>query len=102
MTEPTGDGGVPGEGPASSLPALEYPQDYMFKVMGLAADDFSDHVVRLMSRVVAGIRAEQVVVRASSAGKYHSATVTVRLESEAQRRAVYALLHADARVVYYL
>jgi putative lipoic acid-binding regulatory protein len=43
-----------------------------------------------------------VVVRASSAGTYHSATVTVRLESEAQRRAVYEQLHADARVVYYL
>ena len=41
-------------------------------------------------------------MRASAAGKYHSVSVVVRLTSEAQRRAVYEALHADARVVYYL
>lgn len=83
-------------------PTLEYPLDYTFKVMGLAGDDFAEHARRLVARVVGEVPAERVVVRASSAGKYHSVSVTARLESEDQRRAVYQALHDDPRVVYYL
>jgi len=98
MTDPSGTG--PGWAPR--LQALEYPQEYVFKVMGLAGDDFAEHVRSLLSRVVPGVTSEQVVVRASRGGKYHSASVTARLDSEAQRRAVYEALRADGRVVYYL
>ncbi len=81
---------------------LEYPLDYTFKVMGLAADDFAEHARQLVARVVGEIAAERVTVRASAQGKYQSVSVIARLESEAQRRAVYEALWADPRVVYYL
>jgi len=43
-----------------------------------------------------------VTIRASGGGKYLSVSVTALLRSEAERVAVYALLRADARVVYAL
>ncbi len=83
-------------------PFLEYPLDYTFKVMGRAADDFPEHARRLVAGVVGDAPAEQVRVRASAKGRYQSVSVEVRLVSEAQRRAVYQVLHDDVRVVYYL
>jgi len=82
-------------------PILDYPLDYVFKVMGHAADDFPDHAERLVAGAAGGA-ARVVTVRSSSERKYLSVTVSIRLESEAQRRAVYAALRADPRVVYYL
>jgi putative lipoic acid-binding regulatory protein len=93
---------VSGGKPSEPAPLLEYPLDYTFKVMGLAADDFPEHARRLVARVVGDAPAEQVSIRASSGGKYQSVSVEVRLVSEAQRRAVYQVLHDDERVVYYL
>jgi len=90
---PLGPGGVP---------LLEYPQDYVFKVIGLAAEDFGDHVRGLVARL--GLHAPEggSTTRASSGGKYHSVSIAVRLASEDDRRAVYEALRVDARVVYYL
>ncbi len=84
-----------------AAPVLEYPLDYAFKVMGHSADDFPDHAERLVARA-AGVEARVATVRSSAGRKYLSVTVSVRLESEAQRRAVYEALRADPRVVYYL
>ena len=81
---------------------VEYPLDYTFKIMGLSGDDFAEYARRIVERIVGAAPAEQVVVRASAGGKYHSVSVTARLVSEEQRRAVYEALWADARVVYYL
>lgn len=83
------------------LPALEYPLDYTFKVMGLAADDFEAHARALVERA-RGAEAIEVRARTSAGGKYHSISVVIRLESEEQRKSVYVALKADARVVYYL
>ena len=87
---------------APATPALDYPLDYTFKIMGLAGDDFPEHARRLVAGVVGEAPAERVTVRASSQGKYHSVSVVVTLVSEDQRRAVYQALHQDARIVYYL
>ena len=87
---------------APPAPVLEYPLDYTFKIMGLAADDFAEHARRLVAAVVGDAPAERVTVRASAQGKYHSVSVGVTLVSEEQRRAVYVALHGDGRVVYYL
>jgi putative lipoic acid-binding regulatory protein len=91
-----------GTGRAMEQPLLTYPLDYTFKIMGLAGDEFPEHARRIVERVVGVAPAEQVTVRASTGGKYHSVSVLVRLESEEQRRAVYEALWADKRVVYYL
>jgi uncharacterized protein len=87
---------------STRAPLIEYPLDYTFKVMGLAADDFAEHARRLVSRVVGGVSPERVTIRASAKGKYHSVSVVARLVSEEQRRAVYQALYDDPRVVYYL
>lgn len=82
--------------------AFEYPLEYPFKIMGLAADDFPEHARRLVARVVADVPVERVTVRASGGGKYLSVTVIAVLRSEEERVAVYAALKADARVAYAL
>lgn len=87
-------------GPPQGL--IEYPAEYVFKIMGLAADDFPEHARRLVARVVADVPAERVTVRASGGGKYVSVTVIAVLQSEEQRVAVYAALKADDRIVYAL
>jgi putative lipoic acid-binding regulatory protein len=97
MAEPPG-----GKGVTPSGVVLDYPLEYVFKIMGLAADDFPEYARRLVARVVADAPAERVTVRASAKGKYQSVSVEVTLRSEDERRAVYELLHADERVVYYL
>lgn len=81
---------------------FDYPLEYPFKIMGLAADDFPEHARRLVATVVAEVPAERVTVRASAGGKYLSVTVVVVLRSEEERVAVYAALQADSRVVYAL
>ena len=94
------DGPLPPAGPAG--PLLEYPIDYPFKVIGVAAADFAEHARALLA--AAGVEAPPagVTVRESSAGKYLSVTLVVRLSSEGERQAVYRALRADRRVVYYL
>jgi uncharacterized protein len=86
----------------SAPPLIDYPLDYAFKVMGLAAEDFPAHARGLVTAALGAAAAAQVSVRASSGGKYQSVTVVVRLVSEDERRRVYQALHDDARVVYYL
>jgi uncharacterized protein len=95
------DGNGNGKGPPAAT-GLEYPLDYTFKVMGIAADDFAEHARRLIAAAAGAAPSERVTVRASAHGKYHSVSIAVRLGSESQRRAVYEALHGDARVVYYL
>jgi putative lipoic acid-binding regulatory protein len=81
---------------------LTYPNDYPFKVIGNAADDFALHVRAIVERAAPGVSLGEATVRPSSGGKYLSVTLEARLESEEQRRAVYEALKADSRVVYYL
>jgi putative lipoic acid-binding regulatory protein len=100
VTAPADRGG--GGGQAASLPVLDYPLDYTFKIMGLAGDDFAEHARRIVARVVGEVTADRVRVRASAGGRYHSVSVVARLVSEDQRREVYLSLRADTRVVYYL
>jgi hypothetical protein len=83
-----------------SQAAVQYPTDYTFKIMGLADADFQDHALGLVAQVVA--LGEPPRVSSRSVGKYVSISVSVLLQAEAERRAVYQLLWEDKRVVYYL
>ena len=94
------NGAAPPQGPGG--PLLEYPLDYPFKVIGLASDDFPAHVRALVQGAVSGSAIGEPELRPSSGGKYLSVTLTVRLASEDQRRAVYLALSLDPRVVQYL
>ena len=83
--------------------AVEYPTDYTFKVMGLQGGDFRTYVRELFERLMERpLGPEALSEQPSSKGKYLSINVTVHLTSEDQRRGIYAELHRDARVVYYL
>lgn len=88
--------------PGGEPPRFQYPVEYPVKIIGLAADDFAEYARRLVERVVGAAPPEQVTVRASSGGKYHSVTVVVTLASEPQRLALYDALRADRRVVHAL
>jgi uncharacterized protein len=83
-------------------PLIEYPTDYPLKVIGLAADDLVEHVLRVVASAGPRVDAGAVTTRASGAGKYLSVSFSVRLGSEEERHAVYAALKADPRVIYYL
>ena len=89
--------------PPSPPPLVVYPGEYAFKVMGKLEHGFHAHVRALFSRLLElELPAEAVVENVSKQGRYVSLTVTVVLASEAQRQAIYAHLHQDRRVLYYL
>ena len=82
---------------------IDYPTDYAFKVMGKRAPDFVELVKGLFLRVAGvALAVDAITERASAEGNYLSLTVSVRLETEAQRQGIYAELHREVRVLYYL
>jgi putative lipoic acid-binding regulatory protein len=92
----TGTGAPGGESP------FQYPLRYPLKIIGLSADDFVAHARRLVEQAAGTPPEAEVEVRASGGGRYLSVTLVVRLDTEAQRLAIYAALKADGRVVYAL
>jgi uncharacterized protein len=94
--------GDQGQGAGGGVPLLDYPQEYTFKIIGRAADDFVEHARLVVAAVVGEAPDWRVTVRASARGTYQSVSVTATLVSEEQRRAVYQALWEDERVVYYL
>lgn len=84
-------------------PLIEYPTVYTFKVMGLQEGDFAAYVRQLFRRLMGTeISPDSISEQPSSRGKYLSVTVTVVLLSEEHRRSIYATLHQEKRVLYYL
>ena len=89
--------------PPDQKPLIEYPTVYAFKVMGRREEDFKALVHRLFEGALGQkLSPEAVTENVSKQGNYVSLTVSVRLESEAQRQAIYAELHREKRVLYYL
>lgn len=84
-------------------PLIEYPTVYAYKVMGRREDDFHAYVREVFRAVLgAELGDGDITENVSRQGTYVSLTVSVRLETEDQRQKVYAHLHADKRIVYYL
>ncbi|MDY7230786.1 HP0495 family protein [Hyalangium rubrum] len=97
-----GGGTPPAEG-EEKKPLIEYPAVYTFKVMGLKDHDFPEYVRTLFKRLMGTeISPDSIREQPSSKGKYVSVSVSVYLLSEEHRRAIYAELHQDKRVIYYL
>jgi len=87
----------------SKKPLIEYPTVYTFKVMGLQKDGFREYVRRLFKRLMGTeVSPDSISEQPSSRGKYLSVSVSVYLLSEDQRRAIYAQLYKERRVLYYL
>ena len=84
-------------------PLIDYPSVYTFKVMGIQEHGFSEYVRALFKRLMGTeVSPDSINVQPSSKNKYISVNVTVYLLSEEHRRTIYAELHKDKRVIYYL
>jgi hypothetical protein len=97
-----GSGAPPAEG-EEKKPVIEYPAVYTFKVMGMQEHGFAEYVRTLFKRLMGTeISPDSIREQPSSKGKYVSVSVTVYLLSEEHRRSIYAQLHQEKRVIYYL
>lgn len=93
----------PNDPPEEKKPLIEYPTLYTFKVMGLQEHGFREYVRQLFKRLMGTeVSPDSISEQPSSQNKYLSVTVTVYLLSEDQRRTLYAQLHKEKRVLYYL
>lgn len=102
MKHADGANGPDGEG-EEKKPLIEYPAVYTFKVMGRQEHGFAEYVRQLFSRLMGNeVSPDSIREQPSSRGTYVSLSVSVYLLSEEHRRTIYAHLHQDKRVVYYL
>lgn len=91
------------KGKEADRPLIEYPTVYAFKVMGRQENGFREYVRQLFRRLMGTeVSPDSISEQPSAKGKYLSVTVSVYLLSEDQRRAIYAQLHKERRVLYYL
>jgi putative lipoic acid-binding regulatory protein len=89
--------------PGEKKPLIEYPTIYEFKVMGRREDGFEDWVRLLFGRLIGSeVSRDSITENVSKQGNYVSLRVTVFLQSEAQRQAIYGQLHREKRILYYL
>jgi hypothetical protein len=84
-------------------PLVEYPTVYAFKVIGKLEHGFAEYIRLKFSRLMGSeISRDSISENVSKQGHYVSLTVSVYLLSEEQRQAIYADIHVDKRIVYYL
>ena len=91
--------------PVSSKPPplITYPTVYAFKVMGKLEHGFKEYVRQLFGRLMGTeISLDSISENVSNKNTYVALTVSVYLLSEEQRKTIYAQLHKEKRVVYYL
>lgn len=88
--------------PNTAAPLIDFPCDFVIKVMGETHETFSATIIELIQTVVPAFNASRVEMRASSAGKYISLTCTVHVASQAQLDDVYRLLSAHPLVKFAL
>lgn len=84
-------------------PLIEYPTVYAFKVMGKLEHGFAEYIRQKFSRLMGSeVSRDSIAENVSKQGHYVSLTVSVYLLSEEQRQNIYAEIHVDKRIVYYL
>ncbi|MCA9792642.1 MAG: DUF493 domain-containing protein [Candidatus Eremiobacteraeota bacterium] len=81
---------------------MEFPCSFQVKAMGLAGEDFVEHVVALVRAQMASHEPHEVSSRPSSGGKYWSVTVTIEARSRAQIDRIYQSLTDSDLVLYAL
>ena len=91
------------DAPAQNKPLIEYPTVYTFKVMGRQEHGFTEYVREMFRRFMGTeVSPDSIREQPSSRGRYVSVSVSVYLLSEEQRRSIYAHLHKERRVQFYL
>ncbi|MBZ2167206.1 YbeD family protein [Marinobacter sp. F4216] len=79
-------------------PKIEFPCDYVIKVIGNAAPDFTDFVVEVVERHAPGIDESRISVNESSKGRFSSVQLTIVATGEPQLKALFEELKASGRV----
>ncbi|WP_328189419.1 HP0495 family protein [Marinobacter sp. OP 3.4] len=81
-----------------NAPKIEFPCDYVIKVIGHAAPDFTDYVVAVVEEHAPGIREEHISVTDSRNGRFTSVQLTIVATGEPQLKALFEDLKASGRV----
>ena len=70
-------------------PKIVFPCRYPIKVLGRAVEAFQPTVLSIIHQRAPGFAEEDVVVKPSRKGTFHSITVTIEAQSEAQLRDIH-------------
>lgn len=98
MSNKTRDLRQPGPGSGMGPPKLEFPCEYALKVVGDAADDFSEAVADVVKQHDPTFDATGIQLIESRNGRYLSARLTMRATGEEQIKALFEALKATGRV----
>ena len=79
-------------------PKIEFPCDYVIKVIGNSAPDFTEFVVEVVEQYAPGISEDDVSVNESSGGRFSSVQLKIVATGEAQLKALFEDLKASGRV----
>ena len=79
-------------------PKIEFPCDYVIKVIGNAAPDFTDFVVEVVEQHAPGIAETDITVNDSSKGRFSSVQLKIVATGESQLKALFEDLKASGRV----
>ncbi|MGK0441754.1 MAG: putative lipoic acid-binding regulatory protein [Pseudohongiellaceae bacterium] len=83
--------------PEDQKPKIEFPCQYPIKVMGDAADDFQDYVIKVM-QAHAEVDLHSIKMKQSGKGTFQSVTVIITATGVPQLEAIFAELKLSGRV----
>lgn len=81
---------------------LEFPCEYPIKAMGRADSGLKDEVTAIIADHVDELHPDAVRCRPSSAGRFESITITVRVETREQLETIYSRLAESEQVLWTL
>lgn len=79
-------------------PKIEFPCDYVIKVIGHAAPDFRAYVVSVVEKHAPGVREDLISVTDSRNGRFTSVQLTIVATGEPQLQALFEDLKSSGRV----
>lgn len=79
-------------------PKIEFPCDYVIKVIGDAAPDFTEFVVAVVEGHAPGISDGDITINDSSKGRFSSVSLKIVATGEPQLKALFEELKASGRV----
>lgn len=79
-------------------PKIEFPCDYPIKVVGDAAPDFKDFVIRTVEEHAPGLDTSKITLNSSKNGRFISVRMTIVATGEEQLKALFEDLKASGRV----
>ncbi|PHQ24634.1 hypothetical protein CLH62_17240 [Marinobacter guineae] len=80
------------------VPKIEFPCDYVIRVIGNSAPDFTEFVVDVVEQHAPGICETDISVNESSKGRFSSVQLKIVATGETQLKALFEELKASGRV----